>query len=65
MVQGYGRHSPPGLQRALPLSLTFALRRDASTNRMKDGKDHRYVSVVEDRRLSSGTTGEHVKPGIA
>ena len=24
------------------------------TNRKKDGKDHRYFSVVENRRLSSG-----------
>ena len=27
-----------------------------STNRRKDGKDHRYFSVVENRRLSSGKT---------
>ncbi len=27
-----------------------------STNRKKDGKDHRYFSVVENRRLSSGKT---------
>ena len=26
------------------------------TNRKKDGKDHRYFSVVENRRLSSGKT---------
>src|SRR3970040_237793 len=26
------------------------------TNRRKDGKDHRYFSVVENRRLSSGKT---------
>ncbi len=29
-----------------------------STNRKKDGKDHRYFSVVENRRLSSGTTAQ-------
>jgi len=27
-----------------------------STNRRKDGKDHRYFSVVENRRVSSGKT---------
>ncbi len=27
-----------------------------SNNRKKDGKDHRYFSVVENRRLSSGQT---------
>jgi hypothetical protein len=27
-----------------------------ATNRKKDGKDHRYFSVVENRRLSSGKT---------
>jgi len=27
-----------------------------STNRRKDGKNHRYFSVVENRRLSSGKT---------
>src|SRR3977135_442323 len=27
-----------------------------STNRKKDGKDHRYFSVVENRRVSSGKT---------
>jgi hypothetical protein len=27
-----------------------------STTRKKDGKDHRYFSVVENRRVSSGTT---------
>src|SRR5438128_963421 len=26
------------------------------TNRKKDGKDHRYFSVVENRRVSSGNT---------
>lgn len=29
-----------------------------STNRRKDGKDHRYFSVVENRRLSSGKTAQ-------
>jgi transposase len=28
------------------------------TNRKKDGKDHRYFSVVENRRLSSGQTAQ-------
>jgi transposase len=28
------------------------------TNRKKDGKDHRYCSVVENRRLSSGKTAQ-------
>ena len=28
------------------------------TNRRKDGKDHRYFSVVENRRLSSGKTAQ-------
>lgn len=28
------------------------------TNRKKDGKDHRYFSVVENRRLSSGKTAQ-------
>ncbi|HAM39992.1 MAG TPA: IS1634 family transposase [Candidatus Omnitrophica bacterium] len=28
------------------------------TNRRKDGKDHRYFSVVENRRLSSGRTAQ-------
>ena len=27
-----------------------------STNRKKDGKDHRYFSVVENRRVSAGKT---------
>ncbi len=27
-----------------------------STNRKKDGKDHRYFSVVENRRVSGGQT---------
>jgi len=27
-------------------------------NRKKDGKDHRYFSVVENRRLSSGKTAQ-------
>jgi hypothetical protein len=27
-----------------------------STNRRKDGKDHRYFSVVENRRLPGGKT---------
>src|SRR6202795_3656606 len=27
-----------------------------STNRKKDGKDHRYFSIVENRRLSGGKT---------
>jgi len=27
-------------------------------NRKKDGKDHRYFSVVESRRLSSGKTAQ-------
>jgi transposase len=27
-----------------------------STNRKKDGKDHRYVSIVENRRVASGKT---------
>ena len=27
-----------------------------STNRKKDGKDHRYFSVVENRRLAGGKT---------
>ena len=29
-----------------------------ATNRKKDGKDHRYFSVVENRRLSSGKTAQ-------
>ncbi|MBA3570283.1 MAG: hypothetical protein H0W28_13330 [Pyrinomonadaceae bacterium] len=29
-----------------------------STNRKKDGKDHRYFSVVENRRLFSGKTAQ-------
>ena len=29
-----------------------------ATNRRKDGKDHRYFSVVENRRLSSGKTAQ-------
>lgn len=29
-----------------------------STNRRKDGKDHRYFRVVENRRLSSGKTAQ-------
>jgi len=29
-----------------------------STNRRKDGKDHRYFSVVENRRLTSGKTAQ-------
>jgi transposase len=29
-----------------------------TTNRRKDGKDHRYFSVVENRRLSSGKTAQ-------
>jgi transposase len=29
-----------------------------STNRRKDGKDHRYFSVVENRRLASGKTAQ-------
>src|SRR5664279_2791576 len=29
-----------------------------STNRNKDGKDHRYFSVVENRRLSTGKTAQ-------
>jgi transposase len=29
-----------------------------ATNRRKDGKDHRYFSVVENRRLSSGRTAQ-------
>jgi len=29
-----------------------------STSRKKDGKDHRYFSVVENRRLSSGKTAQ-------
>jgi len=29
-----------------------------STNRRKDGKDHRYFSVVENRRLSGGKTAQ-------
>src|SRR3954447_22778424 len=29
-----------------------------STNRKKDGKEHRYFSVVENRRLSSGKTAQ-------
>ncbi len=29
-----------------------------STNRKKDGKDHRYFSVVENRRLASGKTAQ-------
>ncbi len=28
------------------------------TSRKKDGKDHRYFSVVENRRLSSGKTAQ-------
>ena len=27
-----------------------------STNRKKDGKDHRYFSIVENRRVSDGRT---------
>jgi hypothetical protein len=27
-----------------------------STNRKKDGKDHRYFSIVENRRVSAGKT---------
>ena len=27
-----------------------------STNRKKDGKDHRYFSIVENRRVASGKT---------
>jgi transposase len=30
-----------------------------STNRRKDGKDHRYFSVVENRRLPGGKTAQH------
>ena len=29
-----------------------------STNRKKDGKDHRYFSVVENRRIASGKTAQ-------
>src|SRR4029078_8531321 len=29
-----------------------------STNRKKDGKDHRYFSVVENRRLPGGKTAQ-------
>ena len=29
-----------------------------STNRKKDGKDHRYFSVVENRRLCGGKTAQ-------
>ena len=29
-----------------------------STSRKKDGKDHRYFSVVENRRLSTGKTAQ-------
>jgi transposase len=29
-----------------------------STNRKKDGKDHRYFSIVENRRLSTGKTAQ-------
>jgi len=29
-----------------------------ATNRRKDGKDHRYFSVVENRRLASGKTAQ-------
>jgi hypothetical protein len=29
-----------------------------STNRHKDGKDHRYFSVVENRRLPGGKTAQ-------
>ena len=29
-----------------------------STNRRKDGKDHRYFSVVENRRLPGGKTAQ-------
>ena len=29
-----------------------------STNRRKDGKDHRYFSVVENRRLPAGKTAQ-------
>ena len=29
-----------------------------STSRKKDGKDHRYFSVVEKRRLSTGKTAQ-------
>jgi transposase len=31
-----------------------------STNRKKDGKDHRYFSVVENRRLSTGKTTQRI-----
>src|ERR1700735_3443801 len=30
-----------------------------STNRRKDGKNHRYFSVVENRRLPGGKTAQH------
>ena len=29
-----------------------------STNRRKDGKDHRYFSIVENRRLPGGKTAQ-------
>ena len=29
-----------------------------STNRRKDGKDHRYFSIVENRRLAGGKTAQ-------
>ncbi len=29
-----------------------------STNRKKDGKDHRYFSIVENRRVSTGKTAQ-------
>lgn len=29
-----------------------------ATNRREDGKDHRYFSVVENRRLASGKTAQ-------
>jgi hypothetical protein len=28
-----------------------------STNRKKDGKDHRYFSIVENQRISADKTG--------
>jgi transposase len=31
-----------------------------STNRRKDGKDHRYFSIVENRRLTSGKTAQRI-----
>lgn len=33
-----------------------------STNRHKDGKDHRYFSVVENRRLPGGKTAQRTVP---